>query len=63
MATRATDKPTVRVVQTKYSGDLVAEIRATTVTLRPPRTRKGGPAEIVVTWGYVYDKVLAGRFL
>jgi hypothetical protein len=57
MATRATDKPTVRIVRTKYSpGELIAEIREGTVTLRPPRSRKGGESEVVMTWGSIYDR-------
>jgi hypothetical protein len=62
VATRASsDHPVKRVVQTKYEGELVLEVTATHATLRPIRTRKGGPAEVVVTWGHIYHRALAAR--
>lgn len=59
--TKATDKPLARVVQTKYSGDLVVEVTSTKVTLRPVRTRRGGAAEVVLSWGSIYERALAAR--
>ncbi len=53
MTTRATSKPLRRVVQT-MDGELVAEITDRVLTLRPPKTRRGGPAEISVVWGSIY---------
>lgn len=59
--TRATDKPVRRIVTSKYDGDLVIEVRAGTATIRPPRTRKGGKAEVVVSWGHIYNSALKAR--
>jgi hypothetical protein len=61
MATRATSKPLVRIVKTRYDGDLVAEVTEDSITLRPPRTRKGGPAEVRLTWGAMYQRLMAAR--
>lgn len=58
--TRATDKPVRRVVSSD-DGDLVAEIRDRTLTLRPVRTRKGGPAEVLTTFGGIYTRCLMSR--
>lgn len=51
-------KPVRRVVR-GFHGSYVAEIRADVLTLRPLRSRSGGPAEIVVTWERVYTKTYA----
>lgn len=61
MSTRAGDKPVIRIVSTKYDGEMVAEVRGNTVTLRPFRTRKGGPAEVVVSWGSIYTRAQAAK--
>ena len=42
----------------KHDGPLVAEITARVLTLRPKGCRRGGPAEITVTWGSIYNRVL-----
>ena len=57
MTTRATnERPTRRLM-----GDLVVELSAGVVTIRPVRTRKGGPAEIAVTPRRVYEAALLKR--
>lgn len=56
--TRATPKPLKRVVTTA-DGEFVAEIRARTLTLRPIRSRAGGPLEITVTWGAMYVRQMS----
>lgn len=61
MTTRATAKPVVRFVDGASVGVLVAEIRADTLTLRPKGARKGGPAEVSVRWGLVYQLALLRR--
>jgi hypothetical protein len=62
MATRASNaRPTVRVVKTRYDGDLVLEVREDGFTLRPPRTRRGGANEVTLTWGAMYQRLMAAR--
>lgn len=61
MATRATSKPLVRIVKTRYDGDLVVEVTEDGFKLRPPRTRKGGPNEVTLTWGAMYQRLMAAR--
>lgn len=56
--TRATPKPLRRVVTT-MDGEFVAEIRQRTLTLRPLRSRAGGPLEITVTWGAMYVRAMS----
>jgi len=51
--TRATARPLRRVVVGLH-GELVAEIRERTLTLRPLRTRRGGRAELVIPWESIY---------
>ena len=52
--TRATDKPLRRVVRDAQGREYVAELRADTVSLRPLRSRRGGPADVVMGWGALY---------
>jgi len=61
MTTRASKSPVTRIVSTTYEGELVAEIGPRTVVLRPLRTRKGGPAEVEVSWGLIYQRALSAR--
>ena len=59
--TRAKEtRPTVRIVQSA-EGLMVAEIGAATLTLRPYRTRKGGPSEASVGWGAIYLRAMLAR--
>jgi hypothetical protein len=59
--TRAQDpRPTVRVTQSK-SGELVVELTARTLRIRPLRTRRGGPAEVEIPVGAVYIQAMARR--
>lgn len=51
--TRAGSKPIRRVVTTRY-GEMVADVRGDTLTLRPLRTREGGRASVVVSWASIY---------
>ena len=51
--TRATSKPVRRIVVGMH-GELVAEIRDHTLTLRPLRTRAGGRAEVSIAWESIY---------
>ena len=59
--TRATSQPTRRIVQDKTGREYVAEVRADTLALRPLRSRRGGPADVVMTWGAVYTRALLAR--
>lgn len=61
MLRASTEKPVSRIVQTKHDGELVMEVRANTLTMRPIRTRRGGPAEVVVTWGSIYTRAQASK--
>lgn len=58
-------KPTVRECVGKYGDRFVVEIRATTITIRPKGTRRGGKAEVDVGVGALYQRLLtnpnAGR--
>jgi hypothetical protein len=62
MATRAQDaRPTVRVCASKYDGDLVVEVRERTLVIRPVRARRGGPAEVEVSVGRIYESGLRAK--
>lgn len=54
-------KPVRRVVQTLHDGELVAEIYAECVIVRPIRTKRGGKAEVTMTWGQLYQHLLIAR--
>ena len=57
--TRAKEtQPTRREVATKYDGPMVAEVTARVLTLRPKGCRRGGPAEVTVAWGAIYNRAL-----
>lgn len=58
---RANEKAVSRIVQTKHDGEMVLEIRGTTATMRPIRTRRGGPAEVVVSWGSIYTRAQSAK--
>lgn len=58
--TRAKPKALVRVVSTA-DGELVAELSDRALTLRPLRTRRGGPAAIRVSWGLIYLREMLAR--
>lgn len=59
--TKASDtKPTRRTVQT-MDGDMVVEVGAAYVTMRPKHARKGGPAEVQVPWGAIYLRAMRDR--
>lgn len=59
------ETPTRRIVvyEPDRGSELVLEVRARTLTLRPLRSRAGGEAEIVVTWSGIYDMALMRRAL
>lgn len=62
--TRATDKPVRRIVVTEDRfgrTEYVAEVRARTLTLRPVRTRRGGPQEIELPFGAIYLRGMMAR--
>lgn len=61
MTTRATARPLTRLVKTRYDGDLVLEVTEDGFKMRPPRTRRGGPAEVTLTWGTIYQRLMAAR--
>lgn len=55
--TRAKDThPTRRVLTCRFAGDLVVELRSTLILIRPLRSRRGGPAEVALTVGSVYQR-------
>lgn len=58
--TRATAKPLVRLVK-GASEDLVLEVRADTLTLRPKFARRAKGAEVHMRWGLVYQLGLLRR--
>ena len=49
------DKPTVRRVHSRFDGALTVEIAEDMLVMRPKGARKGGPAEVFVPWGLVYQ--------
>jgi hypothetical protein len=65
MTTRATEKPVKRIVESVYAGlqtsAFVVEVRARTLTLRPTRTKRGGPAEISLTYGAIYLRAMQAQ--
>jgi hypothetical protein len=50
----------VRVVRWS-DGELVAEVRGDVITLRPIRTRAGGPCEVSAKWGAIYIRALDAK--
>lgn len=54
------DRPTVRIVLTT-TGEYVAELNDRTLTLRPIRTRRGGPQEVTIPWGAIYVREMWER--
>jgi len=54
------EHPTVRVMNTP-EGQVVVEVKSRTLVIRPFRTRKGGPAEVTVNIGSVYNRALMNR--
>ena len=61
MTTRATNEHPTRRLMTDAVGDYVVELSERTITIRPARARKGGPAEIAVTMKLVYERALMAR--
>jgi len=60
--TRASDsRPTRRVMLTIDGMELVIELRRRTITIRPLGTRRGGPAEVEITLGSIWVRVLMDR--
>lgn len=62
--TRATEKPVRRIVVTedRYGyAEYVVEIRARTLTMRPSRTRRGGPQEVTLPFGAIYVRAMMAR--
>jgi len=59
--TRATEKPLRRLVQAGSFGTMVLELRAETIVLRPYRSRRGGPAEVLVSHGAIYLRSMMVR--
>lgn len=60
--TRASDlRPTVRVLLGGRGTELVYEIRAGRITIRPLGCRRGGPAEVEVTPLSIYEQALIVR--
>ena len=56
--TRGSDeRPTRRLMRSTW-GDLVVELRESTLVVRPKGSRTGGPAEIAVRVGSVYQRGL-----
>lgn len=61
MTTRAsTDRPTKRIMTT-LTGELIVEIASRTLTIRPLRSKAGGPAEVTVDIRGVYERALLRR--
>lgn len=60
--TRASDsRPIRRVLITMDGSELVFELGARTITVRPLGTRRGGPAEVQFTPGLIYQRALMDR--
>ena len=60
MTNGSNERPTRRLLQSRI-GPLVVELSASTITMRPPRTKRGGPAEVTVTAGGIYEQALLRR--
>lgn len=56
--TRGSDlTPTRRLLESLH-GPLVVELRAATLVLRPKGTRRGGPLEVTVRAGSIYQRAI-----
>jgi hypothetical protein len=53
-------QPLRRLVETMDS-EMVVELTDRLCTLRPKGTRRGGPAEVEITWGALYLRLMAAR--
>lgn len=62
MPTRASDvRPTRRLVESPLGDAYVLEVYARRLVLRPKGARRGGPAEVEVSPGRVYQRALRER--
>lgn len=52
------EKPLARLLTSRYSGDLVVELTTDSITIRPKGKRRGGPQEVTITAGALYDKLV-----
>lgn len=60
--TRASDfRPTRRVLITMDGAELVFELRCRRISIRPLGARRGGPAEVELTPGMIYQRGLMAR--
>ena len=53
--------PLRRVVQDRRGLEYIVEVRTDTLTMRPLRRRRGGPADVAVAWGSIYTRALLSR--
>lgn len=53
--------PTRRVVTDGFGDDLIVEVFARRLVLRPKGCKRGGPAEVEVTPGQLYQRLLVAR--
>lgn len=53
--------PTRRVVTDGFGDDLIIEVFARRLVLRPKGCKRGGPAEVEVTPGQLYQRLLVAR--
>lgn len=53
--------PTRRVVTDGFGEDLIIEVFARRLVLRPKGCKRGGPAEVEVTPGQLYQRLLVAR--
>ncbi len=60
--TRANEtSPTRRLVVDGFGAELVVELYARRLVLRPKGCKRGGPAEVDVTPGQLYQRLLVAR--
>ena len=58
MTSASDTRPTRRVARSRSLGDVVIDLRADTITLRPKGRRRGGPAEVTLSIGALYQREL-----
>lgn len=60
--TRADERrPTRRLVQDGFGADLVVELTPRLIAVRPKGTRARGPAEVTVSPGQLYQRLMLAR--
>jgi len=59
--TRATEKPTARLLVGYQEQEYVVELTRRLIVVRPKGARRGGPQEVQITPSLLHDRLMARR--